>query len=275
LVHATDGYPLGGTWLVPREQPLAAALVAGAMGVKSRYYVPFAEHLASLGIATLTIDYRGVGLSRTHSLRGFRAGMMDWAEGDLQGAADAVQARWPGVPLHWVGHSLGGQLMGFVRAPIARALFVASQSGHWSHWKGSKKLVMAALWHVAIPVAVRVTGRLPMRSAGQGEDVPAGVGADWARWGRHRGYYQPTIAEKGGAQFAQWEGALRSYSFADDWYAPRSASQALIEDYPRARAELKVVRPEDVGAREVGHFGFFRPEFKSTLWAEAGAWLRG
>ena len=127
-VFATDGFPLGGTWHTPAGEVKAAALFAGAMGVKSRYYSAFCDHLAEQGIGVLTVDYRGVGLSRSSSLRGFRAGMMDWAEGDLQGAVDAVQAKWPGKPLLWVAHSLGGQLMGFVRAPVRRAVFVASTS---------------------------------------------------------------------------------------------------------------------------------------------------
>ena len=272
-VRARDGYPLGGTWHVPKGEVRGAALVAGAMGVKSRYYAPFADHLARQGIGTLTVDYRGVGLSGTRQLRGFSAGMMDWAEGDLQGAVDAVQARWPGVPLYWVAHSLGGQLMGFVKAPVQRALFVASQSGYWGHWQGAGKLFMAALWHVAIPVAVRATGKLPMKAAGQGEDVPGPVGADWARWGRDPAYFGPAISARGGAQFATWAGELRSYHFTDDWYAPRGAMEELVRTYKAARGELKVMRPSDVGAKQVGHFGFFRPEFKSTLWREAVEWL--
>ena len=273
-VRATDGYPLGGTWHIPKGELKAAALVAGAMGVKSRYYDAFADDLAKHGIASLTVDYRGVGLSRTHSLRGFKAGMMDWAEGDLQGAADAVQAKWPGLPFLWVAHSLGGQLMGFVRAPIRRALFVSSQSGYWGHWKGGGKVAMAALWHVGIPLMVRATGKLPMKAAGQGEDVPAGVGADWARWGRHKRYFGPTIEAKGGAQFRTWTGALRSYHFTDDWYAPRTAMQELIDTYSQAsERELKVVKPSDIGARAVGHFGFFKPQFKDSLWSEARGWL--
>lgn len=272
-VRATDGYPLGGTWHSPRGTVRAAALMAGAMGVKSRFYAAFADHLAAQGVGVLTVDYRGVGLSRTHRLRGFSAGMMDWAEGDLQGAADAVQARWPAVPFLWVAHSLGGQLMGFVRAPIHRALFVASQSGYWGHWKGAGKLGMAALWHVGIPVMVRVTGKLPMKLARQGEDVPAGVGADWARWGRHKRYFGPTIDRRGGAYFGQYQGEIRSYHFSDDAYAPPTAMQELLDTYPRARRELKVLKPADVGAKEIGHFGFFWPTFKQTLWKDASAWL--
>jgi predicted alpha/beta hydrolase len=271
-VQATDGFTLGGTWHLPQGKVRGAALMAGAMGVKSRYYGPFADHLAEHGIGVLTVDYRGVGLSATRRLRGFRAGMMDWAEGDLQGAVDAVQARWPGAPLFWLAHSLGGQLMGFVRAPIERAVFIASQAGSARHWSGPRQLMIRAMWR-AIPVMVRAAGKLPMRAVGQGEDVPAGVGRDWARWGRHPRYFGPTIDQKGGAQFTTWNGALRAYRFTDDWYAPQSAVEELVRSYPRAKSEVKAVRPQDAGAVEVGHFGFFRPEFKATLWSDARTWL--
>lgn len=271
-VKARDGFTLGGTWHLPKGPLRGAVLLAGAMGVKSRYYAAFADGLAALGLGTLTVDYRGVGLSRA-GLAGGDARMLDWAELDLQGAVEAVQARWPGAPLHWVAHSLGGQLMGFVRAPIERAVFVASQSGYWGHWPGSKKLVMAGLWHLAIPALVRATGKLPLAAFGQGEDVPGGVGRDWAQWGRHPLYFGPSIAERQGAQFVRWEGKLRSYHFSDDWYAPRTAVRELVATYSRAAGELKQVRPSDVGAKQIGHFGFFLPEFRASLWREAGEWL--
>ena len=51
------------------------------------------------------------------------------------------------------------------------------------------------------------------------------------------------------------------------------AVETLLTYYPRARAELRLIAPRDAGAREIGHFGFFRPTFRDTLWREARAWL--
>jgi predicted alpha/beta hydrolase len=33
------------------------------------------------------------------------------------------------------------------------------------------------------------------------------------------------------------------------------------------------ISPERLGARRIGHFGFFRPEHRDTLWREAADWL--
>jgi predicted alpha/beta hydrolase len=32
--------------------------------------------------------------------------------------------------------------------------------------------------------------------------------------------------------------------------------------------------PSDIGARHIGHFGFFRPQFEQTLWPLVREWLK-
>ena len=61
----------------PDATPLAAVLIAPAMGVNQDYYADFAAWLAREGYLVLTFDYRGMGASRPaerqRSLRGFDA----------------------------------------------------------------------------------------------------------------------------------------------------------------------------------------------------------
>ena len=40
-------------------------------------------------------------------------------------------------------------------------------------------------------------------------------------------------------------------------------------------SELKRVVPREVGAERIGHFGFFREQFRDTLWRDAADWLEG
>jgi predicted alpha/beta hydrolase len=37
---------------------------------------------------------------------------------------------------------------------------------------------------------------------------------------------------------------------------------------------MKRISPSDVGARSIGHFGFFRKRFADALWPQVGAWLK-
>lgn len=272
-IRARDGMSLAADLFLPRGVPRGAVLVAPAMGVPRTYYAAFAAHLAGAGLAALTLDYRGIGDSRNGTLRGFEAALHDWAEQDLAGALDTLAARVPGAPILWVGHSMGGQLFGLLDDPrVEGALFVGAQSGHWRLWPGASRLALLAWWH-AVPVLVSVFGRLPGAALGGGEDVPAGVAREWAAWGRDRDYVLSYARPRGGLGFGRFAGPLLSYAISDDGYAPVPTVAALVRCYSAARAELRVVEPGQVGERTIGHFGFFRPRFGPTLWAEASGWL--
>lgn len=271
-----DGFTLAADLVRPDSAPIrAGVLLAPAMGVRRQFYNRVASHFASNGIATLLVDYRGIGDSAPHRLRGFRATLRDWAERDLAAALASLREHVPGVPLVWLGHSLGGQLLGLLRdPPIARALFVASQSGHWRHWRGRGRVAMWALWHVVLPIVTPLAGRLPLRALRQGEDVPAQVALEWARWARRPDYILSVAHDRPEIAFNAMRAPIRSYVIADDAYAPRAAVEALLRGYRVAPTELRVVRPRDAGMRRIGHFGAFTPA-AATLWQEWTQWIVG
>jgi predicted alpha/beta hydrolase len=257
------------------QDPRAVVLIAGAMGVHRRYYAGFAQHLARRGLSVLTFDYRGTAGSAPKRLRGFEASLHGWAELDLPAAIDACSAKAPGLPLLYVAHSVGGQLLGLIPEwqRIHAALTVASQSGFWKLWPGKGRAGMWLLWHVGIPVTTALFGYLPMKLFGQGENIPLGVAREWARWGRHPRYVLSYAEERGDAAFATFDRPLRAYLIADDTYAPAPTVRRLFDEYTAAKKELKVVAPGDVGAKAIGHFGFFRAKFEATLWNDAAEWL--
>ena len=264
-----DGFSLGGELFLPEGPPRAVALIAPAMAVRSRFYAQFAQHLATQGIAALTFDYRGIGASRPEGpLKSFTAHFHDWGEKDLGGAADYLAQRFAGLPLLWIGHSAGGQLMGLLPDFQPRAaLFVASQHGYWRNWSGLGRAAMFGFWYGLLPAATALAGYLPMRALRQGDDVPAGVAREWASWGRDPRYIGKYAEPRGGLSFATYAGPLRAVAVADDSYAPRRSVEALLALYPQARKELCVLQPN--GA-PIGHFGFFK---KPALWDEQVRWL--
>lgn len=266
-----DGVTIAADLVVP-DAPRRAALLAPAMGVPRRFYRPFVEHLAGAGVAVLSFDYRGMAGS---ARRGIDPSLDDWAELDLPAALARLRGAAPGVPVAWIGHSMGGQLLGLVRdpAPVDRALLVAAQHGHWRNWPRPARYAMAALWWGVIPALIRAAGRWPMAAVGQGDDVPARAARQWARWGRDREYVVGHARRRGGPSgFDGYRGALVGYALADDRYAPASTVRPLIEAFGAARGEVRVVRPADVGVARLGHFGAFRPAAR-RLWDEWVGWL--
>lgn len=275
-IPALDGLSLAASLFEPRERVAAATvLVTSATAVRRRYYNAFATDLAERGFRVVTFDYRGVGGSRPRSLRSAGGRMRDWAERDTDGVLAWIGERYPRSRLLLVAHSFGGQAIGLLRRRerVRAALMVASCNGYWRRWPVAAWPRMLALWYVVVPVATRLLGYFPGRMLGLGEDLPSSIARDWARWCRQPGYLLDDDPAALRDRYAAVDLPIRCYSFTDDPYSPRPAVEALLAWYTGTDVDHRRLRPEDVGARSIGHFGFFRDRFRDTLWPEAAGWL--
>src|SRR5262245_21398762 len=276
-IPALDGYSLAATHHEPEGGSATAVVVLNpATAVKRGYYDRFAAFLAEEGLSAVTYDYRGIGGSRPARLRGFAARMRDWAEQDAAGVLAWVARERPGLPVAVVGHSFGGQALGLLPSTggLAGVLRVGGRSGYWGHWPGAQRLGLLALWYLGMPAASHLLGYFPSSRLGMGEDLPAGVALEWARWGRRRDYVAGAEQGRWRAGFDALRGPLRAYSFSDDGLAPRAAVQGLLSFFRNATVEHRHLRPADVGVSRVGHWGFFREGFRDTLWRESAGWLK-
>lgn len=131
-----------------RGDPRALILALHGFGDHAESaFAEAAELWAGDGIATLAYDQRGFG-------RGPERGRWPGAEGlvaDLAAAAEAAAARFPGVPLVLLGHSMGGGValaaLGEGRVPqAAGAVLLAPAVAGGAHVPG---LVRAGLWALA------------------------------------------------------------------------------------------------------------------------------
>jgi predicted alpha/beta hydrolase len=250
------------------EAPRAQVIVHGATAVPRRYYDRFARWLAGRGYRVLTYDYRGIGGSRPRSLVGFPATMRDWAERDAVAALAALRARDPSLPVMMVGHSFGGQALGLSEAlhEVRAAVMVGTQFGYFGHWDPLARLRMRGVWSGLLPLSLGLFGYWPGWT-GIGEDLPAGVAREWGTWCTSPGYLTDHVPGAS-ARFARFEAPVLFYSFTDDDFAPRGAVQAYLDALPSGSVVHRRLEPGDVGARAVGHFGFFRPAHEATLWSE-------
>ena len=253
-----------------------AVLIGGAMGVRQDYYAPFAQWLAAQGYAVMSFDYRGMGDSRRGSLRGFDADLFDWAR-DYDTAIDALRERAPGAPIYLIGHSLGAQLPGLLRnrAHIAGMVSVAAGSGYWRDNAPQLKRIVLYFWHVLVPVATAVCGYFPGKRIGKVGDLPRGVILQWRRWCLDPRYH---VGAEGAAvreQFEQVRFPVVALSITDDELMTERGTRVLVDCYPNAPRRIERVAPADVSAKRIGHFGFFRDQFQSSLWARSVALLQG
>ena len=283
LVPAVDGYPLAATLFLPRGPKRYAVLINSATATPRKIYRGFAAHLAQRGAAVLTYDYRGIGGSRQKdvigynrpkSLVGFRASMTDWALLDVTAAINWMRERYPAVALSYVGHSFGGQALGLLsnNVEVSRALLVASQAAYWKLMTAPERYrVWAFLNLVGVPLA-NTLGYVPGWS-GIGEDLPKGVFVQWVKWVMSPHYLFDDKSLPALKNFAHYKGAMRALCFTDDPWATRPAVEMLCDGYTGTTAEILPVRPAELSVPKLGHFGFFRPEHRDTLWRGAAEWL--
>jgi predicted alpha/beta hydrolase len=276
--HETITMP-DGTALVMRtfrnsESPKAAVIIPSAMGVAQQFYTQFAQWLASQGYHVTTFDYRGIGLSAPPSLRGFPVNIFDWAE-DCAVVIDAVKSQVPEAPLHWIGHSLGGQLLGLIpnRERIDRVVTVATGSGYWLENAWRTKSVVWWLWFFVVPIALRVAGYFPGKRLRKVGNLPRGVMAQWRRWCLSREYVVGAEGEHVREAYASVRMPMLSLSFTDDELMSARGIRSLHGLYTNAPVEYRRIAPPDVGAQRIGHFGFFRPQFERTLWPLVPQWF--
>jgi predicted alpha/beta hydrolase len=280
---ATDGYLLGATLFLPRKAKRHAVLINSATAVPRKIYRGFAGYLARRGCAVLTYDYRGIGDSRqmapvgynqVKSLVGFKASMADWAALDVTAAVGWMRERYKNLPLNYVGHSFGGQALGLLpnNSEVSRALLIAAQAGYWKLMASPERYrVYAMLNFVGTPLT-RLLGYAPGWS-GLGEDLPKGVFLEWVKWVMSKRYLFDDPNLNALQNFPNYRGAMRALCLSDDPWATRPAVELLCSGFVSIKPEILTIAPAAVGATQIGHFGFFRPEHRDTLWRGAAEWI--
>jgi predicted alpha/beta hydrolase len=261
----------------PAAAPLAVVVVPSAMGVTQNFYARFAEWLAARGYLAATFDYRGIGQSAPASLRGFEIDIRDWATHDCAAVIDFMKARAPQLPLYWVGHSLGGQLLGLIpnRERIDRAITIATGNGYWLENSWQTRRFVWWLWFVIAPLALRVVGYFPGKRLRKVGDLPRGVMAQWRRWCLNREYVVGVEGESVRRSYESVRTPMLSLSFTDDEMMSEQGIRSLHRLYANAPIEYRRIAPRDIGAPRIGHFGFFRPQFAPTLGPLGPQWLAG
>jgi predicted alpha/beta hydrolase len=277
-IPAEDGRELAATLYEPAHPPAHAApiaIVAPGAAILRRFYGRFAAYLAEQGRPALTFDYRDIGGSRYGSLEGSRVRMRDWCLLDVPGVLAWARRTYPERPIHWVGHSMGGFATGLAHNNhlVARQLNVATLSGYWGRMAVPERYRVRLLMGYAAPPIVSALGYFPGRLMG-GEDMPGPAFLEWRRWCLTPNFLfaDPTLVET--RNFAGLRAPLRVAQIADDPWGTEAAVAHMTEHFTGSiDRSLWHVTLAEAGVRKIGHFGFFRPEMRETLWKAAADWL--
>lgn len=270
VVCAQDGFEVEATTFVPPRsiERRGAVLVAGAMGVGQGYYRAFAEWLAEEGFVVMTFDYRGTGRSRKGPLSAERADIETWAREDTAAVLRELAQRSEGLPITWIGHSLGAQIVGMTpgHERVSRVITVAAGSGYWRENAEPLRRKVWLFWFGAVPIATPLFGYFPGKRLGMVGDLPKGVIYQWKKWCMNPDYAVGAEGERMRELFAAVRAPITALSFDDDEMMSETNTRSLHGLYSGAEVRhVRVCSTHKRGAR-IGHFGFFRREMRETLW---------
>lgn len=257
-VAAGDGHQASLLAHIP-DSARSALLWLPALGVAAKHYLPFAETLASRGIAVFLHEWRGSGSSNRRAGRD-----CDWGYrelfADIAASETAMQAHATGLPRILGGHSLGGQLAccSLALAPNrAQTLWlVASGAPYWRSFPAPTRWWLPLAYRF-LPWLADRHGALPGRRVGFGGNEARGVIRDWSRSALGGRYSAAGVDANLEHALAAVRVEARAVAMAEDWLAPPGSLRCLLGKMPATTARIDMLDTAAPGVR-ADHFGWLK-----------------
>ncbi len=277
-VQCADGVTLKGVLLLP-PQPKAIIQFNGGTAAKKEFYLPFLEFLAQNGFAVALWDYRGSGESAPYNLKECNFSFLDYGTKDMPTIKKYLQQKFPDLPLLVVGHSVGGQQLGFMDSLEGVKGFVgfAVSTGYFGYMPLAYRLQATYFFYLFTPLSISLTGYLKAKKFGYMEDLPRRVVTEWRDWCEkpsyffHSDFYGKTVPK---GHFQSYQFPVHVFWATDD---PISNENSVATYWQHIKSikdiTLQKIQPKEYQQKKIEHFGFFKKGLKETLWQETVAKL--
>ena len=272
-IVAADGHRFVVESATP-PSPTGVVLVLPAMGVGAGYYGPFVGQLVGAGLAAVTMDWRGHGLSDLRASRRVDWGYRELIEVDLAATVTTVEERFGDLPRWALGHSLGGHVA-LLHASVNPGSFagvatMASCVIHFSGWGFPASLGALAATQLARGVAMTL-GYFPgdkVRFAGR-EGRQQMI--DWANNGLTGKWKIAGSQHDYDSRLAEMTLPVLGMSIERDSYAPRRAVDNLMAAIPNADISRHHWTADELGNAGLHHIRWVR--HSAPIAARIARWI--
>ncbi len=257
------------TKFTPEATNNKSIIISSATGVLQNYYSKFAIYFCDLGFSVYTFDYSGIGKSMNKPIKKNTSNLSDWAKN--QGAVIGYAKKQnPTHKFILITHSIGGQLIGLnaKTLDLDAIITIASQTGYWKLFKGFNCFKMFVFWYVLIPLLTPIFGYFPAKFLGLFENLPKQVVYQWRNWGKHPNYFLNEY-NKTDLFFGKINCPTLVLSFSKDDFAPKETVDWLAQLFTSTTVDRRHIANKP----HVGHFGFFRESFKTSMWHLTVDWI--
>ncbi len=270
-IRTRDGKEIGLTVYAPEHPNGKVMIVAPTGDVTQHFYNPFATWFCQKGFSMVTFDFRGVGRSAPESLKGYKANMHQWAVQDIDAVILFVKNRFPKQEIVYVGHCVGGEIVGLAQASqyINKLVLVNSALSCRKLWPLRYKFRIVTI-SFFVRLMSRWKGYFPGKKVGYSENLPKGVMLEWANWCSSSNGLFDKFPDN---NYRKLQVPILAFSFSDNWNTPPKAVQELLNRFSNACITWHHLKPSDIGRKKVGHHGFFYYNAEMPLWKMLLSWL--
>lgn len=273
-----DGVVLRGTLLLPKKQK-AVLQFNGGTATKKEFYLPFLTYLAQHGYVCCLWDYRGSGASAPKNMSNCSYTYSDYGLKDMPTIKHYLENRFPKLPFLIFGHSAGGQQIGFMEdhSKIAGVVNFAVSTGYAPHMPFSYRIQSFYFFYIFTPLSIFFSGYLRAKKFGIMEDLPAKVVTEWRAWCAKKDYFFDIkffgkTVPKG--NFKTFDFPIHTFWTVDDTIS-NEKNLNYFWKHIKSSAPISFTKlvPSEIGEKQIGHFGLFKPKVKDKLWAKVLAQL--
>ncbi|HEY6502762.1 MAG TPA: alpha/beta fold hydrolase [Chitinophagaceae bacterium] len=255
----------------PEENIGKVMIIAPTGGETKELYDPLACFFRQQGFTVITFDYRGMGSSGPEQLKGYKASMQQWAVQDIDAVILYAKKQYPNQEIVYLGHCIGGEIVGLAQASqyINRLVLVNSALSCKKLWPLKYRFRIATMKTV-VKLLNNWFGYFPGKKIGYEADIPGGVIYEWSNWCSNANGLFDKFPDN---NYRKLQVPLLAISFSDNWNTPPKAVKELLNRFANSVVTWHHIRPGEIGAKKIGHSGFFDPQKGTTLWIKMMQWL--
>jgi predicted alpha/beta hydrolase len=270
-ITTLDGQQLMAALKMPETTPKAVVQINMGTAARKEFYFSFVEFLAKNGYVACVFDYRGTGFN-AEQLKNCNYEYIDYGLQDIPAVFDYLCERFPDLPKFIVGHSAGGQQIGYLPnlERVSGMVCCAVSVGYWGFMPWSYRIQTHFYFDILRPISLALFGYMKTKKLLGLENLPPRVVNTWRDWCSvpdwyfNERFYGKTVPI---GRYKDIPFAIKIYSSTDDPISHEKSTKAFWRHVSSTKSiDIEVISPSDVGAKEIGHFGFFRKQFKDTIW---------
>ena len=262
-----DHYSLAAHLFEPQISNQKVLLINSATGVKQQIYFSVAQFFADHGFTVITYDYRGIGLSKPHKMRGFEASMRVWGTTDYQALTDYIKSNFEDYKKYCLGHSVGALILGMNPDSeiFEEFIFVGTQNAFVGNLRLKTKIEAYLGFGIVQPLFTVLLGYFPASWFGLGESLPSGSAFDWRILILNKKSTNNLLEKSADFSKKLRQKVLVIWAEDDAWLTEKGVKSLLANTYANLRPTYRHIYTSESEKGEIGHVNFFR-SYNRKLW---------